>query len=733
MKRMLVLLLSLAIFCTLVPSTMADSWTCPDCGIENTGDYCGECGRYVHDSVEREITLVSSEDWFCLNCGNIGTSKFCTSCGSKRGKGLEGSFVRYGAYEQDGNINNGEEEIEWIVLEENNYSMTLLSLRLLDVQSFDASQATARWSDSSLREWLNDFFLQKAFSETEQKYFLPQSFSPDESDMVSLMPREMASVALIQREARIAEATAYAQNRAEGWIGTNSWFIIDDGYCGYVDGSKINQGTICVGGAKENMFVRPMIVIRNVPIMEELYQHGLVLLENEEYSDALILFESIRVYKDSAEKISFLEGVISEERYQYGLFCMNNERYAEAADIFTDLGDYKDSVARAKTCSELAVLENTYQTAIKMMENCQYDGAISAFEEILTYKDSAVKAEECVKLKGQPFYDEAVSLESSGKIMEAAIAFGRAGSYLDAHERSFALWDKFAIRHTITRGLNNGLDIGIKTDGSIIVSDFYAERMAPDIAEWNDIVDVASFGSSYAIGLKNDGTVVIANKDIPDYLKQEISKWENIVAISAGTMELVGLNSDGTVKLIGLDGSKMEGKVSDWKDIVAISVGDNYVVGLKVDGTVVANGDNKYGQCDVSGWKDIVAISASGVCTVGVRSNGSVLVAGGSKAWDTLRYISGWTDIVTVSSGYGRITGLKSDGTVVTIESNQTHEDDLSGWTNIVDISTSGTSTYGLRSDGTVLAYRSYLESTGHPNETYWDNIKLPQRTHLER
>ena len=98
MKRMLVLLLSLAIFCTLVPSAMADSWTCPDCGKKNSGDYCGECGRYVHANVEREINLVRSEDWFCLNCGNISTDKFCSSCGSKRSKGMEGSIVRYGAY-----------------------------------------------------------------------------------------------------------------------------------------------------------------------------------------------------------------------------------------------------------------------------------------------------------------------------------------------------------------------------------------------------------------------------------------------------------------------------------------------------------------------------------------------------------------------------------------------------------------------------------------------------------
>ena len=43
--------------------------------------------------------------------------------------------------------------------------------------------------------------------------------------------------------------------------------------------------------------------------------------------------------------------------------------------------------------------------------------------------------------------------------------------------------------------------------------------------------------------------------------------------------------------------------VSKWKDIVAVSAGGEYTVGLKSDGTVVAAGKNDRGQCDVAGWK----------------------------------------------------------------------------------------------------------------------------------
>ena len=55
----------------------------------------------------------------------------------------------------------------------------------------------------------------------------------------------------------------------------------------------------------------------------------------------------------------------------------------------------------------------------------------------------------------------------------------------------------------------------------------------------------------------------------------------------------VGLNDDGQCD------------VSGWTDIIAVSAGSYNTVGLKSDGTVVATGYNDDGRCDVSGWTDI--------------------------------------------------------------------------------------------------------------------------------
>lgn len=51
-----------------------DAWKCPQCGTENTGNFCGNCGT---------AKPVSSK-WICPTCGNENDGNFCGSCGTKK-------------------------------------------------------------------------------------------------------------------------------------------------------------------------------------------------------------------------------------------------------------------------------------------------------------------------------------------------------------------------------------------------------------------------------------------------------------------------------------------------------------------------------------------------------------------------------------------------------------------------------------------------------------------------
>ena len=94
-----------------------------------------------------------------------------------------GNIVTLGSYEQDNNPDNGNEPIEWIVLdvvEEKKSSISkevtkkalLLSAYALDAQPYNVDYTCVTWKLSTLRTWLNEDFLNAAFDEAEQAMIL---------------------------------------------------------------------------------------------------------------------------------------------------------------------------------------------------------------------------------------------------------------------------------------------------------------------------------------------------------------------------------------------------------------------------------------------------------------------------------------------------------------------------------------------------------------------------------
>ena len=85
-----------------------------------------------------------------------------------------GNIVTFGRYEQDNDINNGAEEIEWIVLDydEANQKVLLLSRYGLDAVPYSKESIYVTWRTSTLRTWLNSEFLNKAFRIVEQTAIL---------------------------------------------------------------------------------------------------------------------------------------------------------------------------------------------------------------------------------------------------------------------------------------------------------------------------------------------------------------------------------------------------------------------------------------------------------------------------------------------------------------------------------------------------------------------------------
>lgn len=76
-----------------------------------------------------------------------------------------GSRFFFGEYEQDNNVEDGSEPIEWKVLEINDDTVKVQSVLILDAQPL---KSEGPWYNSKLRHWCNNEFINDAFDQTEQ-------------------------------------------------------------------------------------------------------------------------------------------------------------------------------------------------------------------------------------------------------------------------------------------------------------------------------------------------------------------------------------------------------------------------------------------------------------------------------------------------------------------------------------------------------------------------------------
>lgn len=142
-----------------------------------------------------------------------------------------GDTIYFGDYEQDGNTDNGKEMIEWIVLDQQEGSVLVLSNYAIDAQPFNPNTDEVYWENSSLRSWLNGRFPDNAFSREDPSdvlqttlvnYRYPPQEDEDENisemileeyetrDRVYLLSSEEIKQYFPEEDSRVCEATYYA-------------------------------------------------------------------------------------------------------------------------------------------------------------------------------------------------------------------------------------------------------------------------------------------------------------------------------------------------------------------------------------------------------------------------------------------------------------------------------------------------------------------------------------------
>ena len=162
-----------------------------------------------------------------------------------------GGNLIFGEYEQDNNVANGKEGIEWIVLEKSDNKVLLLSKMGLDAVPFNNKSPNRKdrfvtWETCSLRSWLNNDFIKLAFEDIEQKMISTvlidnsikqaASGSNDTYDKIFLLSyHEVHDIYFSDVDKPIlCSPTAYAISRSTNEYGSvkeeSTWWLRSPGY-----------------------------------------------------------------------------------------------------------------------------------------------------------------------------------------------------------------------------------------------------------------------------------------------------------------------------------------------------------------------------------------------------------------------------------------------------------------------------------------------------------------------
>ncbi len=87
-----------------------------------------------------------------------------------------GDVITFGTFEQDDNLNNGNEDVEWLVLEKKeDGKLLLLTKYAIECVRYHKKAVDITWEECFLREWLNDGFIKDCFTE-EERWIIPTTY-----------------------------------------------------------------------------------------------------------------------------------------------------------------------------------------------------------------------------------------------------------------------------------------------------------------------------------------------------------------------------------------------------------------------------------------------------------------------------------------------------------------------------------------------------------------------------
>lgn len=211
-----------------------------------------------------------------------------------------GQVIQFGRYEQDNNISNGKEPLEWIVIDAQEGKALLLCKNCIDAKKYNDTFGKYVWLSCSLRSWLNRDFLNEAFNTNERAVIKSHdNENPDNKeygtlggsntyDTVFLLSISEFNAYVKGTEFASSEQTAYAQANGNSF---DTWWLRSPGqlqnHASAVNYGKISSTTV----DSRTVGVRPVIIVEVDSIAEaqttKKRETTIILnsLDSEDYED----------------------------------------------------------------------------------------------------------------------------------------------------------------------------------------------------------------------------------------------------------------------------------------------------------------------------------------------------------------------------------------------------------------------------------------------------------------
>ena len=146
-----------------------------------------------------------------------------------------GDYVVFGSYKQGKNTSNRKKDIEWLVLEAKDGKVLLISKYALDCKPYNTSKTDVTWEICTLRKWLNNDFINAAFSADEKAMIPTVTVSAEKNPEYNTHPGNATQDKVFLLS--ITEANEYfstidtRQCEATDYVAANGALVDSDGNC----------------------------------------------------------------------------------------------------------------------------------------------------------------------------------------------------------------------------------------------------------------------------------------------------------------------------------------------------------------------------------------------------------------------------------------------------------------------------------------------------------------------